>query len=922
MAFDNRLAEIQNFFDELVNLNPEDREKQLQKLSTTFNELKSEVAALLKAHDRSPSLLEKPAFYLENEPFKEIDYSGQTIGAYRIVRQIGSGGMGMVFLAERSDGQYEKQVALKLIRRGLDSRELVQRFLNERQALASLNHPGIARFLEGSLTNAGLPYIVMEYVEGVPITEYCKGKKLNINQRLQLFRKVCAAVEHLHQNLIVHRDLKPANILVTPEGNPVLLDFGIVKLLNTQLSTTSETLTQAGMWLMTPEYASPEQVCGKTITVTSDVYSLGVLLYELLTGVRPHRFKSRLPQEIEHVICEVEPMLPSTAAKSEAPENLTRRLKGDLNAIMLKALRKEPTQRYLSVQNFSDDISRNLQGTPVAAQKNTVLYRSKKYVRRNWIGLSIAGTFLLLIGLFVFSTSRQATRVARERDKAEQVSTFLIDLFEISTPEKALGDTISARQILDQGAKKIRRELSTQPEVQATMMAVIGQVYRKLGIYDTSDSLLSQSLLIRKKTYQAPHSEIADGLFEYALFKLQTGKYRKADSLAQLAHEMYLDIFGKKHIKVADCIELNGLINSNSKDLNLGIELLNKALQMKIEILGRNRIEIAETYQSLGYTYMARSQPQLAEDAFRAGFKISSGLLNENDPFNLNFLQAIAYAANHGGRPDEAENIMRQVIPQKKAIYGENHIAVGTAMSVLSAAYYQQNKYAASESLDYKILEIDTKIYGREHPATMIILNNIAAKLNLQNRFQESARIYEEIIRGTRKKFSKQHPRLFHYLSNLTLAYLCSDQINLAKQECKELLELKPIIIEQEPSRVGYFNSLYSQVLLSDAKYKEAERTILEGIELYQKVYKNPEHLVYQDARSILGECLTAQGRYAEAESLLIKSYPVIEKKRGKTNRYTTKALDRIINLYRVWGKPEEAAEYEQMLPDIEEPKL
>ena len=364
-----RWARVKELFEAAVDLDPNQRTALLEKECGGDEALRAEIESLLKSDEQTGDFIEQPAFAIPRDLFPdnaEEPFVGRQFGAYQVIREIGRGGLGAVYLAARADDEYRKQVAIKVIRRGLDTDDIIRRFRNERQILAQLDHPNIARLIDGGTTDDGLPYFVMEYVNGEPINAYCDANALPTTERLKLFRKVCAAVTYAHQNLVIHRDLKPSNILVTQEGEPKLLDFGIAKL----LSAGDELFTQTipALRVMTPEYASPEQVKGDKIMTTSDVYSLGVLLYELLTGQRPYRLKTRTPEEIARAITEQEPERPSTAVaqrRQNSPQSEIRNPKlfrGDLDNIVLMAMRKEPARRYTSVGQFSEDIRRHLDG--------------------------------------------------------------------------------------------------------------------------------------------------------------------------------------------------------------------------------------------------------------------------------------------------------------------------------------------------------------------------------------------------------------------------------------------------------------------------------------------------------------------------------------------------------------------------------
>ena len=475
--------------------------------------LRDEVERLIRSHEEAATFIETPALARASVPLAERHVSpveGDRLGPYRIIREIGHGGMGAVYLAIRADDQYQKQVAIKLIRPGMNSGEILRRFRNERQILASLDHPNIARLLDGGTTEDGRPYIVMEYVEGTPITDYCDRHRLTTGERLRLFRTVCAAVQHAHQNLVVHRDLKPSNILVAPDGEPKLLDFGIAKVLNPELSVLSPGRTRTEWRMLTPDYASPEQIRGEKLTTTSDIYSLGIVLYELLTGHRPYR-ASGAPHELARVICEQEPTKPSTVvnrveivtdvdagskititpesvsrARDTLPDKLRRGLSGDLDNIIMMALRKEPQRRYESAAQFSADIRRHLDGLPVIARKSTFGYRAAKFVRRNRLGVAAVALIVMTMLGGLAATLWQARRAEAQRIKAEKrfndvrklANTFL---FEIYPKIENLQGATEARETLVKRALEYLDSLSQEAGDDRELQRELAAAYEKVG---------------------------------------------------------------------------------------------------------------------------------------------------------------------------------------------------------------------------------------------------------------------------------------------------------------------------------------------------------------------------------------------------------------------------------------------------------
>lgn len=470
-------------------------------------EMRAEVESLISAFDRAGAFIEAPAVedamkLLDNVASDSV--TGQRIGSYEIVKQLGRGGMGTVYLAVRADEQYEKKVAIKLVKRGLDSDFIIKRFLGERQILASLEHPNIARLIDGSRTQDGSPYLVMEYVDGVPLDLYCDQHKLSLTERLKLFRTVCSAVQYAHQHLVIHRDLKPSNILVTEEGTTKLLDFGIAKILSPEAAAQPLDRTATVMRLMTPDYASPEQVRGESITTSSDVYALGVLLYKLLTGHHPYRFDTPLPQEIERVVCEQNPQKPSTAISrleestasdgvttttltpemvSEArdcrPEKLRRMLGGDLDNIVLMALRKEPQRRYATVEQFAEDIRYHLEGRPVIARKDTFGYRSAKFIKRHKIGALAASLIVVSLLSGIFMTVREERKAQRRFNQVRKLANSVI--FEFHDSIENLPGSTPARELLVKRALEYLDSLAQEAGDDPSLQRELSAAYVRVG---------------------------------------------------------------------------------------------------------------------------------------------------------------------------------------------------------------------------------------------------------------------------------------------------------------------------------------------------------------------------------------------------------------------------------------------------------
>jgi serine/threonine-protein kinase len=494
---------LQDLFVQLAGLPPDEQRARLDAECGDDDALRAELASMLR-HDTAGDRSYQEAIRVVAADVAKGDeqpWDGMRVGAWRITGKIAEGGMGTVFLGERADDQFAQKAAIKLLSSGLISDSAKNRFLSERQILADLNHPNIAALLDGGTTDDGVPFLVMEFIDGRPIDRYCDEEGVTVDQRLALFKKVCRAIDFAHRNLIVHRDIKPSNILVTDDGTPKLLDFGIAKPLEPELFDHTIAVTRADLRLMTPEYASPEQIQGDPITTATDVYSLGVLLCKLLSGELPYRLPTGRPRELEQAICETEPTRPSAIPRASV---LKKELSGDLDNIVLEALQKEPERRYASVRALIDDVERFEANEPIAAHPESWRYRFAKFVRRHQAGVATAaGMAVVLVSLVSFYTFQLANErdvAKRERDAAQAVTDFMVELFEVTDPSEARGSSITAREVLDRGNERIADELKDQPEIRARLLDAIGRVYYGLGLYEDARQHFGEVVALQRET--------------------------------------------------------------------------------------------------------------------------------------------------------------------------------------------------------------------------------------------------------------------------------------------------------------------------------------------------------------------------------------------------------------------------------------
>lgn len=757
----DRWQEVKAVLDGVLERHPSERTTFLELVCGRDRALREEVESLLAIEQETSGFLAAPVF----GPFRDqadILKEGERLGAYRVLRKIGHGGMGSVYLAVRADDAYEKRVAIKVLGLGT-AEEIGRRFRAERQILANLDHPNIAKLLDGGADENGRPYLVMEYVEGRPIDEHCADGALPLRERLELFQKVCAAVHFAHQNLVVHRDLKPANILVSPDGDPKLLDFGIAKLLDP--GRHDPTFTEIGLRPMTLEYASPEQVAGETITTASDVYSLGVLLYRLLTGRSPYE-EAQGRQALERAVREIDPPWPSEVVKEREE---ARRLAGDLDTIVLRSLSKDSERRYASAEQLAADVRRHLDGLPVLARPDTVRYRTGKFVRRHRLGVSSAAAVLLIIlsfGIAMTFLYRKAVEERRrseaERERAEEVSEFLESLFAINDPGLSRGETITAREVLDRGAEQIIQDLETQPEVRAELMDTMGRAYRSLGLYTPARDLLERSLSLRRAHLDRDDPRIAESLHALAVLLRQTGDDGAAEPLVRAAVEIQVRFYGEEHAET-----LRGLNNLASLleargELGPAEDLYRRVLHLKRQTLGDEHEDVARGLNNLATLLYSKGDLAAAEPLYREALTIRRKIYGRRPhpevAANLNNLAALL---GDRGDAERAERLYREALEMRRELYPEPHLDIARNCSNLASLLRDRGDLAAAETLYREALSVADAIPEvQEHPIRAVILRNHADLLTETGRPAEAEPLAREALSIFRKAEPPQPMRI------------------------------------------------------------------------------------------------------------------------------------------------------------------
>jgi len=744
--------------------------------------LRDEVRSLLHAH-KADGPVERAMDRLDTvlhrrSPPESLE--GRRIGPYELIDELGHGGMGHVFLAERADGQFEQQVALKWLGVTDASPGATDRFLAERQILATLKHPNIARLLDGGVTEAGQPYFVMEVVEGQRIDAYCNARQLSIRERLHLVLDVCDAVQYAHQKLVVHRDLKPANILVTDEGQVKLLDFGIAKLLDPEaLRISTRPQTRPGWRPMTPDYASPEQVRGAEITTASDVYQLGIVLYELLAGRRPYSVEDEAPSEIERIICEEAPNPPSAAATGSSdmsdgvptPAQHRQTLRGELDTIVLKALRKAPGRRYDSVEQLAEDLRRFLEGRPVSAHPDRWTYRAGKFARRHRGGvLAAAVILLLLVGYGVTITwHSQRTQAAldraqREAQKSEQVTDFLVGLFERADPYQSaesavrLSDTLTARELLAQGAARARQTLSDQPEVQATMLHTLGRIYRQRGHHDKAASLLDEALAVQREHLPLTHPDRAKSLHERARLLRYEGRTQRAARLYQESLSIQRSHFGERHPDIADNIRELAIIAARNGRYAKADSLFREALDIRTSLHGRDHPDVASELHALGLLYILQGDRTEAERLLRRSLTIRRRHADPDHPLLAETLDRLGQVLVQRGRLHEAEPLLREAQAIREKLFPEAHPSRAAGLNNMGRLLREQGDYAAADSLHQKAQSIYQQLYGTTNLDAANTLYERAQAHRAQGDYTMAERFYERAAAMQRSLHGPDHP--------------------------------------------------------------------------------------------------------------------------------------------------------------------
>lgn len=906
-----------------------------------------------------------------DQPEHPGELINRTIGPYRITELLGRGGMGAVYKAERVDGAFHQTVAIKLIKRDVESEETIRRFKQEREILAGLHHPNIAQLYDGGVTKDGIPYLVMEFVDGEPITRYCKRKNLDLNGHLDLFLKVCEAVMYAHRNLVVHRDLKPSNILVTEDGTIKLLDFGVAKLLDdTAYDSTTKTrapLTQTGRPIMTPEYAAPEQFRAEKITTLADVYSLGVLFYELLTGLRPYDLSEKSFAEIERLVCEKEPPKLSTqAGRLPASSNgffSPDKLRGDLDVISVKTLRKEPKERYGSVQELQEDIKRHITGLPIAARPATARYRIRKFARRHRTGMTVTALVILMIAGFITALIYQQSITRQERDqaqleaqKATEVTEFLLGLFEANEPLTSPTDTITARALLERGIRRAE-EMENQPLVQAQMLDVMGRVYQSLGRYDNAEPLLRKALTLREVRLGGKHVEVAESLNHLAVLLMTKGKYNDAepifnrsinlmravlgenDSLitvtmnnlaillqkqgkfaeSETLHrevlEMRRDLFGDVHADVSGSLYNLAATLYWKGNYDEAGTLYKKALDMQSQLLGHTHSSTIITMNGLAATLEANGDFASADSLYREALSIQRRLLGNEHPHVATIITNLANLLVRQNKLAEAEALHKEALAIRRNYLDEANPEVGESLYCLAFLRTRMGDYEEAEQLYRETIDAWRPVLGENHPNIAKARNNIAHNLTKQGRYREALAINRDVLEKHRTIYGDKSSQVALSFGNIAWNLYHTEQYTEAEKYYRKALAMRRALYDSDHPDIADALSGLGAVLCEQDKYEEAENLQKKSLRMRRKLHGD-NHPRVATSLSRLGELHMRTARYSEAESTLLEAFQLRHNELGIDHPKTNQSAQQLLDLYQAWNKQEKVAEYRALLAE------
>jgi serine/threonine-protein kinase len=875
-----RWDRLQALFHAAADLPPSSQRGFLEAATHDDPSLLAEVQALLEADAGGATLLDRGLAEVASAVVGSTQVPETILGRYRLQRVLGEGGMGVVYLAERTD--LGSTCAIKLLRDAWLSPARRERFAEEQRTLASLNHPAIARLYDADRMPDGTPWFAMEYVEGQPLTDFCEGRGTSITARLRLFRAVCEAVRYAHQHAVIHRDLKPSNILVTADGAVKLLDFGIARQLE-PVGTTSNP-TQTGMRLLTPAYAAPEQFRGGRVAVHTDIYALGVTLYQLLTGRLPFNLSSATPAEAEQIIAEREPERPSVVARKleeagtplAAGRGLPRAAWADLDVLCLTAMHKDPTRRYQSVDALIRDLDHYLDGQPLEARRDSLGYRVEKFVRRNRRGVMATGLVLVglvaLVGFYTFRLTAARNAAESEAARAGRIQRFTLSLFEGGDADAGPADSLRVTTLVDRGVQEARA-LDNEPAVQAELYQTLAGIYQKLGNLPRADSLLQTTLAQRRALFGPEHPDVAASLVALGLLRLDQARLPEADSLVRRGLEM-TKRFPRANIEpVAAASVALGQVLTEAGSYDEAIQVLESSTRL---------------YRTAG----SGATPELA--------------------FSL---VQLANAQFHAGKYDLSDSLNSQALAMHRQLYGPRHPMVAEDLINLGAAQFDRGNYAAAEAFDRQALDISRAWYGEDDIRTASHLTMLGRALVFQRKDLEATSVLRQSLAITVKAYGPVHPRVASAINELSSLALQRDELDSAAAGFRRMVDIYRVVYHEKHYLIGIAQSNLASVYMAQKQDARAEALFREAIGQYEQTLP-ADHIYIGIARIKLGRSLLRQGRYRQAAESSLAGYDILSHQASSQVSFLQAARKDLAAAYDSLGQKHLSARFHRELAD------
>ena len=910
---------VKALFETALELAPGERPDFLSR-ECDDDSIRREVEKLLANHEEAGDFLSTPAMnprvaipreipdtVARNEvSFNELDPQlsstgmrlGQALGNYRIVTRLGEGGMGQVWLAEQT-APLQRQVALKLIRVGVYDDSVLQRFESERQSLASMNHPSIAKVFDAGTTRDGQPYFAMEYVAGSPITEYCDKKKLTIRDRLQLLVQVCEGVQHAHQKAIMHRDLKPANILVVEmDGKPTprIIDFGLAKAV-TGAARQEDLLTQVGAFVGTPGYMSPEQMSPglEDIDTRTDVYSLGVVLYELLTGFLPTDTKpgQTLADRIKQ-LKESDPPRPSTkvhlnraSSTSKAqergtdPTQLCSLLRGDLDWITMKALERDRTRRYGTPSELAIDIGHYLRHEPVTARPASVSYQVAKYVRRHRFGVSAVAVLALLLASFAIMQALQLRRITRERDRASRITDFMVGMFKVSDPNEARGNKVTAREILDKASNEIETGLAQDVEVQTQLMQVMAQTYVNLGLFSRAQGLAERALANRRQALGPNHPKTLESMTQLGWILDREGRELQAEKLIRETLETQRRVLGREDPLTLETTDDLAVVLEKEGHYADEEKIERELISIRTKKLGPEHPQTLRSMLNLGNALHGESRFAESEKQYRDLIQIDKRLFGEGHPWLLAAMHNLANLMQEQGRYDEAERLFRETLEIEQRVLGPEHPdTVSTMTNLANTLVFGPGKSIEAEALYRKALEIGQRTLGPEHSYTLAAKEGLANLLSTQGHYAEAEKLHREILATRLSVLGPDHTDTLLSGYNLGDVLLHEGHYADADKTLRETLRSQIRVLGPENPDTLASKAFLARILIKEGNPKEAEDLAREAFEVQHRLL-GPQHTDTLSSLQYLATALVYSHHYDQAKKLFADNIQETSKIQG-----------------------------------------